>query len=109
MNTELLSKLSECIVACDNCADACLKEDNVKMMIKCIRTDRDCATICSLTSAYISRKSEYTEAAIKLCLKVCKDCAAECRKHDHDHCQTCAEKCEACAEACEEFLSVAAA
>ncbi|MBL3658162.1 four-helix bundle copper-binding protein [Fulvivirga sediminis] len=109
MNTELLKKLSECAIACDNCADACLGEENVKAMIKCIRTDRDCAAICSLTAAYISGNSEYTEAALQLCKEVCTDCAKECAKHDHDHCQICASACRACAELCEEHLNAVAA
>jgi hypothetical protein len=27
-------------------------------------------------------------------------CAQECAKHQHDHCQKCAESCRQCADAC---------
>lgn len=109
MNTELLLKLSECTAACDICADACLDEDNLEKMISCIRTDRDCAAICTLTSAYVSRNSRYTEAALRLCIDVCRDCEAECKKHEAAHCQQCADSCRACIEACESHLSEVAA
>jgi len=48
--TELISTLGSCINACNHCADACLGEENVKMMVDCIRTDRVCAEVCSSLS-----------------------------------------------------------
>jgi hypothetical protein len=36
----------DCAVVCDHCADACLQEDNVKMLARFIALDRDCAKIC---------------------------------------------------------------
>ncbi len=27
-------------------------------------------------------------------------CVAECRRHEHAHCQLCAQACEACEQAC---------
>jgi hypothetical protein len=41
----LLDALGRCVAACEYCADACLQEDHVQMMVSCIRTDRDCADI----------------------------------------------------------------
>ena len=46
-NEKLISALGNCINHCNYCADACLDEDNVKMMVDCIRTDRVCAEVCS--------------------------------------------------------------
>ncbi|WP_158686517.1 four-helix bundle copper-binding protein, partial [Cronobacter sakazakii] len=31
--------------------------------------------------------------------------AEECGKHDHDHCQRCAEACKKCADACRKMLA----
>ena len=36
-----------CLVACEMCSDACLDEKDPKMMVACIRLDRDCADACA--------------------------------------------------------------
>ena len=37
---------------------------------------------------------------LELCASVCDECAAECEKHDHEHCKLCAQMCRECAEDC---------
>jgi hypothetical protein len=37
---------------------------------------------------------------LELCARVCDSCAAECEKHDHEHCKLCAQMCRECAEDC---------
>jgi hypothetical protein len=101
----VLQALIKCITACENCATACLEEDDVKMMENCIKTDRDCADICTLTTRYIARDSRYCQDILKMCIEICYDCEKECSKHDHDHCQICAEKCRECRKECKEFLA----
>ena len=39
----------ECAQTCTACADACLSEDMVAELTKCIRTNLDCADICEST------------------------------------------------------------
>jgi hypothetical protein len=56
----VLDALARCAAACDYCADACLAEDNIQMMVPCIRTDRDCADICRVTAAFIARPTPRT-------------------------------------------------
>lgn len=97
---ELLKTLYECIEACNHCFDACLKEDEVKMMVECIRLDRECADICALLAQALSRNSPYVDDLKALCAKVCQECGEACEKHEHEHCQACAKACFACAEAC---------
>ncbi|WP_192823221.1 four-helix bundle copper-binding protein [Rufibacter sp. LB8] len=99
-NRTVLDALHECILACEHCATACLQEEHAHMMARCIQLDRDCADICRLTSALLARGSEHGKHLLKECIEVCEACAAECGKHDHDHCQACAEACRKCAEAC---------
>ncbi|MBC5991845.1 four-helix bundle copper-binding protein [Pontibacter cellulosilyticus] len=101
---ELEHVLIKCITACETCATACLHEDNVKMMARCIMIDRDCADICTLTARFMARDSEHTKHVMKECIEICRQCEAECRKHDHDHCQKCADACRECAEACEAWM-----
>ena len=88
---------------CNHCFTACLKEEDVKTMSTCIKLDRDCADICSLTSSLISRGSEHGKHLLKECAEVCNKCAEECDKHvsmGMEHCKICAEACRACASVC---------
>ncbi len=93
--------LHECVRACNNCADSCLSEDNVQMMAECIRTDIVCAAVCKTTADILASDFRNVEGMIKYCAEVCEQCADECEKHDHSHCQKCASICRKCAAECE--------
>ncbi|SDK21602.1 protein of unknown function [Catalinimonas alkaloidigena] len=101
---QLSVKLADCVAACNHCATACLEEDNVKMMASCIRTDLDCAAICSTALGFVNRQSQFTDDLLRQCIEICNACEKECRQHDHDHCQACADACQACAKACENYV-----
>ncbi len=106
-NRELLEKLARCAAACESCMDACLVEDDVKMMVECIRTDRDCAKICHITASFVASNSPHAAHLVKECEEICRACAEECEKHDMDHCQACAKACRECEQACKSFSGVA--
>ena len=89
-----------CADACDRCAAACLKEEDVKMMARCIALDIDCATACRFSAGAAARGSELLGAICGLCAEICDACAAECAKHRHEHCRACAEACRRCGDAC---------
>ncbi|MGI4750702.1 MAG: four-helix bundle copper-binding protein [Janthinobacterium lividum] len=97
---DLIQKLLNCTLACENCATACLDEEDVKMMVACIKLDRDCADICSLAARLLQRDSDIALQFLLLCEEICRKCAAECTQHEHEHCQKCAEACNTCADAC---------
>ena len=97
---QCIQACEQCAQECDHCAVACLTEDDVQMMERCIRLDMDCSQICRLAVAYMSRGSELTTSMCQLCAEVCDTCAEECARHEHDHCQRCAEACRQCAEEC---------
>jgi hypothetical protein len=99
-NNQLGQTLMDCAMACENCATACLNEDNVKSLTACIILDRDCADICTLAARLLKRNSSIARQYLLLCEEICRMCADECSKHEHDHCKQCAEACLACAEAC---------
>lgn len=90
-----------CAIVCQTCAAACLGEDDVKMMTRCIKLDLDCADICQLAANFMARDSEYAKEVCRICAQICRACGEECKKHEADHCQRCAEACMACAEECE--------
>lgn len=80
-----------------------MKEDNVKMMSRCIALDVDCAAICQFAASAIARDSECATEVCGLCADICEACAQECDKHQAPHCQACAKACRACAVACLEM------
>ena len=97
----VIEALNDCVQACNACATDDLREDDVQMLTTCIQLDRDCADICAITSAYLSRESEFASALAKQCAIVCDACAKECEKHSHmDHCKECAEVCRVCSNEC---------
>ncbi len=102
-NEELLTKLGKCINYCNYCADACLDEDNVKMMVDCIRLDRVCAEVCSTVNQVLVTNYKDVQGLMDYCIKVCEACAKECEKHDTQHCKDCAKACRECVEACRKY------
>lgn len=86
------SKLAECIAACIECGQvcatcvyACLSEDMVAELTKCIRTNLNCADMCIATGNALSRHTGYdanlTKAFLKACATACKTCGDECSEH----------------------------
>src|ERR671915_1011746 len=75
-NTLQNSKYQSCIDACNDCAESCelcatscLREQDVKMLERCIQLDRDCATVCWTASQLMSRDSEFVK-------QICNTCAS---------------------------------
>ncbi len=101
----------ECAQTCTACADACLAEDMVADLTKCIRTNLDCADICATTGNVLSRHTGYdanlTRTIVEACLAACKACGDECAQHAdmHEHCKICADACGRCEAACTELLA----
>jgi hypothetical protein len=100
-----------CDADCTICADACLAEDDVAAMVRCIRLCLDCADACHSTQRILGRQTDpdpaTQRAALEACLAACRACAEECERHaqHHEHCRLCAEECRRCERACEDLLA----
>jgi hypothetical protein len=100
----------DCSQTCTACADACLSEETVADLTKCIRTDLDCADMCDTTGRILSRHTAYdanlTRAVVQACALACKACGDECARHAemHEHCRVCAAECRLCEQACRDLL-----
>jgi hypothetical protein len=94
--------LMYCARMCLSCADACAAER--KDMRQCIRVCLDCSDICEATGKLAVRRTGSNEQvlreALEFCARVCDACAAECERHEHEHCKLCAQMCRECAEDC---------
>lgn len=104
----MVQELIACESACIVCADACLSEQDVQMLATCIALDLDCADVCAVTSRLASRMGHHRKAVmphqIQACREMCRLCAEECERHDHEHCRVCAQACRRCEEACDKVL-----
>ena len=100
-----------CTAACTGCADACLAEQNVTELVRCIRLNLDCADVCGATARIVTRQTTgettFVRDLLLACATACRLCAAECGRHaeHHDHCRVCAEACNRCEQACQDLLS----
>lgn len=107
---EAIDAAFECTQICTSCADACLAEPDVGMVIHCIRLNLDCADICNTTARALSRQTQpdmaVLTAQLQACVAACRACGAECQKHagHHPHCGVCAESCRRCEGACQALL-----
>jgi hypothetical protein len=106
--SSLIDSLNQCAIDCIHCADACLDEENVKGLARCIRLDNDCADTCIFTAKMLARDSEFSSEILNFCAMVCDACGDECEKHagHMEHCRVCAESCRQCAEECRSFAKV---
>ncbi len=115
LDRQLLSRVIDALVACSQactaCADACLSEEMVANLRKCIRSNLDCADSCAVTARILSRHTGYdaniTRVHLEACIAACRACGDECEQHAgmHEHCRVCAEACRDCEAACAELLA----
>jgi hypothetical protein len=92
---------NECALECEHCAAACLGEQDVKMLARCIALDLECAEVCRTATILMARGSERAAEFCRLCADFCDACAEECERHRHmEHCARCADACRRCAEEC---------
>jgi hypothetical protein len=102
----------ECAQTCSSCADACLAEQQVAELRKCIRLNLDCADVCDATGRILLRQTEpdwaLVRSQLEACAQACRVCEKECERHagHHEHCRVCSESCRRCAEACEALLAL---
>jgi hypothetical protein len=90
-----------CAIECEHCATSCLREDDVKMLTRCIAKNRESAAVCRAAAELMTISGDHAYQLCQLCAEVCDHCAAECEQHAHmEHCQLCAEECRSCAEKC---------
>lgn len=105
-----IDALIACSESCTSCADACLSEDMVAELTKCIRTNLDCADVCAATARVLSRHTGYdasiSRTLLEACATACRACGDECGSHAdmHEHCRICAEACRTCEQACRDLL-----
>lgn len=93
------------------CADACLGEQDIQMLARCIRLDLDCADLCATTGKILSRRIAFDFAMVRGTVEAyaqaCRLCGEERERYaeHHEHCRACAEVCRRCESTCHNLLS----
>lgn len=101
----------QCSLACTACSDACLAEDDLVHLVKCIRTDLDCAAMCDATVKILTRQTAadavVVRAGLNACLAAIEACAEECERHAArlQHCEINASVCREAQTACRDLLA----
>lgn len=107
---ECIEAWYDCAQSCTSCADACLAEQSVQELVRCIRLNLDCAEVCNSTGNILARLTDPDVTLIRkqleACAEACRVCAEECERHVemHQHCRLCAAACRRCEEACRRML-----
>jgi hypothetical protein len=108
--------LYDCAQACTACADACLSEEQVAELVKCIQLNLNCADVCITAGRALPRQTEYdanlTKALLEACVQTCRSCGDECERHAEmgmEHCRVCAEACRRCEQACQALIDAISA
>lgn len=77
----------EAVKTCEWCADQCLGDSQME---QCARLCRDVADIGALMEHLIARDSIFLPEIAETFLESAEECAMECERHEHAHCQECA-------------------
>jgi len=93
-----------CIAAGNACLQHCLdllgKGDT--SIAECSQTVRQMLAVCAAIGPLADAGSKHLKEAARLCLDVCTDCEAACRKHENHH-----APCKRCADACARTIAEA--
>jgi hypothetical protein len=114
---ECIEACFDCTQTCSACADACLGEEMVGHMRRCITMCLNFSDVCATTGRILSRQTAFepamARAALQACAEACRLCGEECEHHaqemDMEHCRVCAEACRRCERACSDALSAVGA
>lgn len=104
----MTEEMRDCIQDCLECANICeqtiafcLQQGGPHAAPEHIRLLRDCADICLMAAAMMSRGSAFQRQHCALCAEVCKACAASCDRVGREpQMQTCADACRQCEQSC---------
>lgn len=102
--SELVESLENCDAVCNNCAVSSLNEKDSRALTNCIKLNLDCADVCHLALRQLARNSKYAVLIVEICMKICAECAEECKKYDNDQCRLSTGACRRCENHCRNYL-----
>lgn len=89
-----------CKLATEICINHCITElaKGEKSMAACLKTASETKVACEAFITLAALESSSTKKMANLCIEICKNCEAECKKHSaHDQaCKECLDCCKTC-------------
>lgn len=108
-NPALHEAAQGCIAKGDVCIAHCiaLLASGDATMAGCLKTARDMHAVMHGLAAAAASGNRNLAALAKVALEFCKDCEAECRKHESHHasCKDCADACAKTIAACQKVAA----
>jgi hypothetical protein len=95
-----ISACIECAKACNKCFKACLEKDNINELKDALSVLVDCAEICYVTAAYMSKDNIFSLELSSSCAELCDKCADICEIYEDLHCQASVKACKQCSLEC---------
>jgi Cys-rich four helix bundle protein (predicted Tat secretion target) len=88
---------------CETVGNACLRHCQRltrmgdKSLADCMRSVSAMLPVCAAMNRLATQDAKHLTDLAKVCADICRDCEAECRKHEFHHveCKRCAEACAA--------------
>ncbi len=98
-HVELKAAAKNCVDVGDVCLKHCIRLTTAgdKSLLDCLRTTRAMLVVTTAMAGFAEQDAKHLKALAKVCLDVCTDCEAECRKHESHHveCKNCVQACVA--------------
>lgn len=105
----LETSTAECRTAGEACLAHCLEllAQGDTTMAACAQNVNQMLAVCDALGRLAAQQSKYTPRLAALTADLCKDCEAECRKHEKEHaeCKACADACAACLKECRKITA----
>lgn len=105
----LVNSAADCVHVGEECLNHCLTvlSTGDKELGNCSRSVNQLLATCDALMRLAAQESVYTPKMAALAGQVCKDCEAECRKHEKKHaaCKACADSCAACYKECQKVAA----
>ncbi len=103
----LVDSASGCVSKGEVCLDHCheLLAQGDKTLGACAKSVSQLVAVCGALRSLAAQDAPALPKLARVAADVCKDCEAECRKHEKTHqvCKDCAEACAACATECKKL------
>lgn len=85
-----LTNVAQAMEVCGWCADQCIQEADPHM-IECIQLCEEVVELGEATLALAPRNSRFGQSVAATFQQAVQACAQECGRHQHGHCQECAQ------------------
>lgn len=104
---DLVAAALHCVNTGRACLDHCFEQfkQGDTTLAECVKPVQELVIMCQAIAAMAAYGSPHLKGVAEVTKAVCKDCEAECRKHDnHMACQICADSCAPCMAECDRIL-----